>query len=62
MGLTLHYEAGPYRVFLNQRPGERVLFMVSGWDLPADDVEEALRKNNLDVDDFWQCYERLIKN
>lgn len=62
MGLTMHYRSGPFCVFLNQAPGERVLFMVDGWDLPADDIEGTLRKNNLDVARFWECYNSFFRN
>ena len=62
MGLTLHYKAGPFCIFLNQLPHERVLFVTEGWDLPSDDIDRTLRDNGLDVDRFWQCHERLFQN
>ena len=62
MGLTLHHRAGPYRVFLNRVPGERVLFLTEGWDLPAEDVEWILEQNGLSVERFGECYESLFRN
>ncbi|PKB70535.1 MAG: hypothetical protein BZY87_10440 [SAR202 cluster bacterium Io17-Chloro-G6] len=61
MGLTLHSKLGPFCVFLNQRPLERVVFYTEEWDTPVEDIERNLRDNGLDVERFWQCYESLFE-
>lgn len=62
MGLTLHSQLGPFCVFLNQNPGERIVFMTTGWDLPISDIERTLHHNGLDVARFWECHETLYQN
>ena len=59
MGLTLIYEAGMYRVYLDPGSNERIVFMESRWDMPADEVEQILESSNLSVDEFWRTYQSL---
>lgn len=59
MGLTLIYEAGTYRVYLDPRSNERIVYMESRWDMPADEVEQILVSNNLSMEEFWRAYQSL---
>lgn len=61
MGLTRHYQAGPYVIFIDQYGGNRVLFVTEGWDIPAEDIERTLQVNRINVPEFWRCYESLFQ-
>ena len=61
MGLTQHYRAGAYRVFLNRILGERVVHFESKWDMPREDVDFFLTSNGLSVEEFWEKFESLYQ-